>query len=139
VKNMLGRTPLHEAAFYGERSAAQFLIDHGANIHSIDGSGATPLHLAAQSALAEMVNLLIDNGASVDFTTPRGYTPLHYAIRAHIMRHEIQYYLTTIETLLCRGANVMAQTADSKGPLELAQAKPNYPEIAELLIRYGAK
>jgi ankyrin repeat protein len=139
AKNIHGNTPLHEAAFYGEKPAVRFLIDHGADIQSTNLHGASPLHLAAQEGLAEMVNLLLDNGAQVNSVTLTGCTALHYAIAANFIRNKLQDYLTTIETLLQRGANPLAQTQDLETPLDLAKTKAIYPKIALLLNRYGAK
>ncbi len=138
AKNTWGRTPLHETAIYGDYLAAQFLIDHGAEVNSKDNNGLTPLHIAAEDGLPDMITLLIANGASVNAASIDGNTALHWAIMANIMRHKFQYHLATIETLLQHNADIMAQSLDAKYPLDLARAQIDYPEIAALLVQYGA-
>ncbi len=136
AQNSRGWTPLHECAFYGDGPTAQFLIEHGAIVNSRDRQGLTPLHLAAQAGLADMVTLLIMHGAVDNSVSTDGYTPLHAAISANIMRHQLQYHLATIEALLNRNADILAQTSDAKTPFDLAIAQAGYPEIAQLLMRY---
>ena len=46
VTNSSGRTPLHVAASVGSLASIISLVDHGANINSIDKKGNTPLFYA---------------------------------------------------------------------------------------------
>src|SRR5262245_19032484 len=47
AKGNRGFTPLHVAAIYGDYDIAQWLLDHGADIHAEENAGWTPLHFAA--------------------------------------------------------------------------------------------
>ena len=42
-----GRTALHACALHGATRAAKMLVDAGADVDAVDGTGATPLHVAA--------------------------------------------------------------------------------------------
>ena len=69
-------SPLHMAAFAGQVAAAQFLLEHGANVSSEDATGATPLHLAsAKGSSIDMVRILLERGASIDVEDVRGRWP----------------------------------------------------------------
>ena len=62
-------TPLHSAAFYGRTDVAKLLLNHGANINSLDANGETPLHRAAfaySRTSIGVARLLIDQGADVN-------------------------------------------------------------------------
>ncbi len=41
-----GQTPLHGAAFWGWNDVVQFLVDHHANLHAVDGRGKTVIDSA---------------------------------------------------------------------------------------------
>ena len=48
--------------------ALKFLIEHGADVNTIDDLGRTPLHLAAQLDLSECIEILISTRQSVELT-----------------------------------------------------------------------
>ena len=56
-KNML---PLHHACWKGQRDAAQFLLENGAQIAEVDSSLKTPLHWAVQFGHYETLVTLLD-------------------------------------------------------------------------------
>jgi ankyrin repeat protein len=60
-------------------AAMQILIDHGADVNAVDGSGMTPMHGAAQKGLDEVVQYLADHGAKLDVKDKRDRTPLDIA------------------------------------------------------------
>ena len=78
-KDDKGMTPLHYAAYYGQREVAKVLIAKGANVNATDASGQTPLHLAAKFGSKYVPELLIAAGADVNARDNAGNTPLHYA------------------------------------------------------------
>jgi len=54
-----GSTPLHMAATFGCVSAAQVLIQHGADVTILDDLGYTPLFVAVRENQVEMVRVLV--------------------------------------------------------------------------------
>jgi Domain of unknown function (DUF4375)/Ankyrin repeats (3 copies) len=60
-------SPLSAAAGEGAVEAAQWLLDHGANLNKKPiGHGTAPLHNAVRSGQIEMVEFLLDRGADPD-------------------------------------------------------------------------
>lgn len=72
-------TPLHLAA-RENIDVAQILIDNGARVHAIDGSGHTALYFAAQYGNIAAARLLIDHNADINAQDLNGNTPLHIAV-----------------------------------------------------------
>lgn len=83
-----GSTPLHMAATFGCVSAAQVLIQHGADVTILDDLGcASPPRSAARSTLAPSHPPLHPHRASWWAHACR-YTPLFVAVRENQVRHE---------------------------------------------------
>ena len=80
-----GMTPLHVAAMFGRRAAAEWLLDHGAAVNAVDAFGDTPLHTAAVFGRGHTVTLLAARGAALDARNHDGLTPRELAVRE---RHE---------------------------------------------------
>ena len=123
-----GWTPLHVAARYGVKEAAELLIKKGANINITTGKrpsvGKTPLHLAAWAGHFDIVEILIAKGADLNTRGGMvGRTPL-----ADTTTKEIA------DLLISKGANVNATDFDDKTPLDWADG-----EIADLLRKHGTK
>jgi ankyrin repeat protein len=127
-----GWTPLHLAAFFGHRSLAQALINHGAQVDSRSTNAMvnTPLHAAAAGGKTALVELLLQNGANVNAKQEGGWTALHAAAQSG--NREM------VEALLANGAEVSARAANNQSPLDLALQKGRQ-DIAELLESLGAK
>ena len=83
----LSRTPLHYAVEAEAYKAAQWLLEHGAEVNANQEEliGETPLCLAVQRDYPEMVELLLKHGANPD--SP-GWMQLTARIRAHRRKDE---------------------------------------------------
>lgn len=82
VRDAKGWTPLHAAAYRGNKATAELLIARGANLQASTvgpRGGITPLHAAASKGHRELVELLISKGARVNAATGNGKTPLTFA------------------------------------------------------------
>ncbi|MBQ7593680.1 MAG: ankyrin repeat domain-containing protein [Synergistaceae bacterium] len=143
-----GNTPLMNAAFgravwyyglYGSDSdvlkitpeVARVLIDAGAKVNARNNNGLTPLHHAVHAS-AGVVNVLLWAGADVNARDNEGYSPLMYAVT--------ESDIDTIRALLDAGANPNLQE-NKYGLTALMRASftsEGKPEIAGLLVRYGA-
>lgn len=71
-----GWTPLHLAAFFGQRDAARLLLDAGANLHAVSRNSLqnTPLHAATAGRHTGIALMLIDRGASAELRDGGGFT-----------------------------------------------------------------
>ena len=58
----------------------RLLIEHGADVISLDKTHSTALHLAASFRSSEMVQLLLQHGADVSMLDENKKTPLHLAL-----------------------------------------------------------
>jgi ankyrin repeat protein len=72
----MDNTPLHRAAYSGNKDVAALLIERGANINTKNRFLSTPLHEAVRTGHVEVVRLLVTNGADVNAETRGGSTPL---------------------------------------------------------------
>jgi len=66
VRNRCNRTPLHQAAYWGNVEAGSALLKCGADIEAEDNNGATPIHFASEFGYPEMVTFLIEKGANLN-------------------------------------------------------------------------
>src|ERR1043166_127923 len=77
-----GWTPLHLAAYFGKKTAAQLLLNKGApvNARSTNVMENTPLHAAAQNGDLETAKALVDAGADVKVRADNNQSPLDLAL-----------------------------------------------------------
>ena len=79
-----GMTVLHQAAYEGNGTLVEFLVQHGAAVNIAAGEGLTPLMAAAQAGHLRIVEALIQYDVQVDDQTNDGQTALDFAIdRGH--------------------------------------------------------
>ena len=126
-----GQRLLYVAASAGQLQVVNFLLDHGADINLVSG-GDTPLNAATTHGNKAMVELLLSRGADVNARVTTGGIALHTAVD--------NGFQAVAETLLRQHANVNAHfpTANrEETPLHLA-VKKSYPNLASLLLKYGA-
>ena len=72
-------TPLHPAAFKGDKEIAELPISKGADVDAKDENGDTPLNWAAAGGHKEIAELLIASGADVNVKGVDGQTALDIA------------------------------------------------------------
>lgn len=78
-RRMMGDTPLHVAAAYGNAEAVEALLDAGTDPNCINWFGVTALHNAAATNDAASVRTLLLYGADPDIIA-LGYTPQDLAL-----------------------------------------------------------
>jgi ankyrin repeat protein len=127
-----GWTPLHLAAFFGQRDAAQALLNKGASVEarSTNPMQNTPLHAAAAGRKPEVAKLLLDRGASVNARQNGGWTPLHAAAQ--------NGDLEMAKTLVGGGADIAVRADNNQTPLDLALTK-GQQAMVEFLEANGAR
>jgi uncharacterized protein len=112
-----GWTPLHLAAFFGRKEAAQALLNKGAevNARSTNPMQNMPLHAAAAGRHTELAKLLLSRGATANARQHGGWTPLHAAAQHGDME--------MAQALLDGGADVRSRADNSQTPLDIALTK----------------
>lgn len=121
-----GWTPLHLAAFFGRRDAAERLLAAGADLdaRSRNALRNTPLHAAVAGGHVEVSLRLIEAGADVNAADAGGHTPFHLAAEGG--------YAPIARALFQRGADAHAVDAEDRTPLARAVAK-GHTEIVDLI------
>ena len=122
-----GWTPLHLAAFFGQRDALLVLIGLGAPIDSISENPMqnTPMHAAiAGPAGEQMAPLLIGFGADVHHVGGSGITALHLAAT--------RGFNGLTRLLMARGVDRSLKTEDDKTAADLARER-GHLDVAHLL------
>ena len=134
MAHMRGYTPLHLAVINshkylnGEQNMITLLIEHAANVNSIDYSHETPLYLASMLQLTDLVQLLLSYHANIDSTDNFfGYTPLILSIQNE--NDEI------MKILLINNANT--NITDLEGNQAIYYSKDE--SIVNLLLLHGSK
>ena len=113
-----GDTALHMAAAAFRRSAAELLIEHGANCRARNRRGAEPLHYAADTnmwspaAQRDTIECLLAAGADPNALDKSGVAPLHRAVRTRGSE--------AVRVLLAGGAGVKLRNGSGSTPLHLA-------------------
>ena len=122
--DLLGKTPLHFAAYMSRPEHIQFLIKEGANIEvrtdsnkSRSGS-RTPLHYAAVSGKLTNLFTLIQAGADVDAKDSNNRKPLIRVVR----RQKIKI----VNALLDAGANARLRDYRKESAFDYARGNPDW-------------
>jgi ankyrin repeat protein len=121
-------TPLHFAAFYGQKEVAGVLLTNKANVEIRDNTGFTPLLVAVYRGRTNVVRVLLAAKAEVNVKDPGGWTPLHWAV--------FQGWTGVVELLVANKADVNAKNDAGNTPLHLAADK-GLKEMVELLRKHG--
>ncbi|XP_048403074.1 ankyrin repeat domain-containing protein 27 isoform X1 [Stegostoma tigrinum] len=127
-----GYTPLHVAAFCGQASLIDLLVEKGSTVNATDYHGSTPLHLCCQKGYQNVTLLLLDYKASTEAQDNNGNTPLHLAcMHGHedCVKALVYYHLNTCKL------NMTNDKGDT--PLHIA-ARWGYDGIIQVLLENGA-
>lgn len=77
--NIVGDTPLHEAAYYGHCDIIKLLLAAKANVRSKDRDGRTPIFNSVLNRYVGATELLLKNGADINARNNDGEAPLFEA------------------------------------------------------------
>jgi ankyrin repeat protein len=126
-----GWSPLHLAAFFGQRETAEALLDAGADVRAVARNSEANLAINAAAAgpradrRPEIVKLLITRGTPVDGRgSPAGHSPLHEAA--------FNGDLALVRLLLDSGADRSLRNREGETALDIA-LKHGRQEVARLL------
>ena len=72
---------LFNACKSGNKSAVNFLLEHGADINIETKDGQTPIFNACESGYLAIVKYLVEHGADINKVNVAGWTPLFYACK----------------------------------------------------------
>lgn len=124
-------TPLHKAAYKGEKEAvAELLEDATANPVNCRGAqNRTPLHRAVGKGHNEVVSLLIEKKADLGLVDSGGLAALHWAALFGLV--------DTGKILVSSKADVNAKTKSGETPLHLC-AEKGKAQFVEYLLGEGA-
>ncbi len=119
-------TPLHRACYEGCITAAQLLLEYGANTHVRNDDGQTPLYeaLGRRNGYV-LVKLLLAHSADANTQDNHQWTPLHFASSKGL--------LAVAWILLEHGASVDLPNEEGQTPIHLA-AKHGHPKMIQLLL-----
>ncbi|GCB71039.1 hypothetical protein scyTo_0005825 [Scyliorhinus torazame] len=96
VPDERGFTPLMWAAAFGEIAVVKFLLEMGADPHTLAKERESTLSLASIQGYTDIVLLFLDHGVDVNIYDWNGGTPLLYAVHGN--------HVTCVEALLVQQA-----------------------------------
>jgi ankyrin repeat protein len=123
-------TPLSEASLHGQTKVVELLLEHRADVNTMNSGYRIPLHLAVFKRHFDIAWTLLIYGADPNARDDEhGGTPLHLASTCG--------WVDIVNLLLDRGASVNSQDGHGKTPLHMA-ASSGHLDAARWLIRHGA-
>lgn len=122
-------TSLHAAVISGNLDIVLVLLNHGANVNTLDDEGWSPLHRASRGGRLDVLELLLEQRADVNILGNDEQTPLYLASQ--------DGELEVAQTLLRYGAAVDARNKKGWTPL-IAASRFGHLALAQLLIQNGA-
>lgn len=85
AEDVVGWTPLFNAASNGHVDTVVHLLNTGADITAVDAQGRTALHEASSSGFRDVVAVLVSKRAALDVADRAGWTPLFCAaVHQHV-------------------------------------------------------
>ncbi|KHN76904.1 Ankyrin repeat, PH and SEC7 domain containing protein secG [Toxocara canis] len=130
-----GYTPLLIAAMSGNTSAAEILLERGAQINHIDKDKHSPVHWAVVCGQFDTLALLLRKGANVNASDNQGAQPLHYATISEDIPQERNEAILHI--LLKNGASVNGKDIDERTPILWAASNGNTEAMMSLIQAGG--
>jgi uncharacterized protein len=132
----------HTAVTVGAIKCARIMIEHGANVNSVDVNNdkLTPLMVAAKHTYRvryEMNELLVKNGADVNARASRGSTPIMFASWGTAKHYEDEY-VKVVKLFIQNGAKMNAKNDSGKTALSIAQSG-KWHKIVAVLKKARAK
>ncbi|XP_044972070.1 poly [ADP-ribose] polymerase tankyrase-1-like [Hordeum vulgare subsp. vulgare] len=124
-----GETPLHWAAYNGDRDLAMLLLYKGADVSAANPRG-TALHVAAMRGCPEVVRVLLRHGADPNKVASRVFTPLVSSLLGGSVE--------CMKLLIEAGANVHAGGFTGATPLLLACSRRGNVGFVKCLLKAGA-
>jgi len=126
----LSLQPIHMAAFKGNISIVEALLEKGADVNAIQiANSTTPIQYAANNDSADLIKLLISHGAKVNAYDRKGGTALKIACA--------KGNISTVKELLVNGADVnLMQFLGSTALMEAVNGQ--HIDIVKLLINSEA-
>ena len=82
VKDVIGRTPLNDAAFNGHFEIIRLLLQNGAVVNAHNILGVFPINSAAMYGHVDILHLLVENGANLEAQDDDGSRALHKAAKS---------------------------------------------------------
>uniref|UniRef100_A0ACD5Z8H6 Uncharacterized protein n=1 Tax=Avena sativa TaxID=4498 RepID=A0ACD5Z8H6_AVESA len=125
-----GYHALQWAALNNRVAAAQYILEHGADVNAVDHTGQTALHWSSVRGHVQVAELLLKEGAKVDAADLYGYQATHVAA---------QYGQTTFiyHVVAKWNANPDVPDNDGRSPLHWAAYK-GYADSVRLLLYLDA-
>ncbi|XP_024374636.1 protein S-acyltransferase 24 [Physcomitrium patens] len=121
-----GYYALQWCALNNRLAAAQYLIEHGADINATDFTGQTALHWTAVRGSIQVAELLLQSGARIEWADSHGYRTSHVA--AQYGHTALLYHIATKW-----GAEVDPPDHDGRSPLHWASYK-GFADCVRLLL-----
>ncbi len=118
-------TPLHLAISLGNKEIAEFFVDQGINIDTLDSKGQSPLHVAVMLGNKDIIKMLIAKGADVNSKDATGKTPIFAAV--------IGGNIDLLELLVAKGADINTRDNVGSSPFDMAVIGGNRNAIEFLL------
>ncbi|KAJ3112979.1 hypothetical protein HDU96_003940 [Phlyctochytrium bullatum] len=126
-----GSKPLHYAIRRHHMKIVRDLLEHGANMESLDPRGMTPLLVALNEKNDDAAALLVSRGAKMPVPFPPVFdTPLHKACAGNLP--------ATVKALLdTKRVDINSLNSNLQTPLHIA-AGAGHENFVELLVDHGA-